>query len=105
MEKFLKSIQLSDLDDEQREMAELIGLDSYKMLVENYGGTRPYIPKPEGVGKAHRNDSIREQFNGYNFRELAMQFNLTEVTIRYIVADLVRTIRRKPIDCQITLFD
>ena len=39
----LDRVQLSDLDEEQQQVAELIGLDNYKRLVTVFGGLSIYI--------------------------------------------------------------
>lgn len=99
----LEKVRLEDLDQEQQEVAELIGLDSYKKLMAEYGGMSIYIPKADRLERMERNDKIRSEFDGYNFRELAMKYGLTEVSIRSIVSDKVRELRARPMDGQLTL--
>ncbi len=99
----LEKVQLEDLDPEQQEVAELIGLDSYKKLMAEYGGMSIYIPKADRLARMERNDKIRSEFDGYNFRELAMKYGLTEVSIRSIVSDQVRELRARPMDGQLAL--
>lgn len=43
----LDRVQMSDLDEEQQQVAELIGLDNYKRLVNVFGGLSIYIPKAD----------------------------------------------------------
>jgi Mor family transcriptional regulator len=50
-----------------------------------------------------RNERIRAEFDGYNFRELARKYDLTEITIRSIVSDKVRELRARPMDGQLSL--
>lgn len=99
----LEKVRLEDLNQEQQEVAELIGLDSYKKLMAEYGGMSIYIPKDDRLERMERNDKIRSEFDGYNFRELAMKYGLTEVSIRSIVSDKVRELRARPMDGQLTL--
>ncbi len=99
----LEKVRLEDLDQEQQEVAELIGLDSYKKLMAEYGGMSIYIPKADRLERMERNDKIRSEFDGYNFRELAIKYGLTEVSIRNIVSDKVRELRARPMDGQLTL--
>ena len=96
-------IQLDDLNDEQQQVAELIGLENFKRLISVFGGVNLYIPKADKLERMDRNDRIREEFNGYNFRELAQKYGLTEVSIRSIVSDKVREIRARPMDGQLSL--
>ena len=101
----LEKLQLEDLDQEQQEVAEVIGLENYKQLMARYGGTSIYIPKTDRRERMDRNEQIRSAFNGYNFRELAQKFGLTEVTIRSIVSDRMKDIRAQPMDGQLSLLE
>ena len=78
----LDRVQMSDLDEEQQQVAELIGLDNYKRLVSVFGGLSIYIPKADAWERMARDEQIREEFDGYNFKELAGRYGLTEVRIR-----------------------
>lgn len=99
----IDKLRFEDLDDDQQQVADLIGLDNYKKLMRVFGGVNLYIPKADKLERMDRNDRIRAEFNGYNFRELAQKYGLTEVSIRSIVSDKVREIRARPIDGQLSL--
>lgn len=101
----LDCLTFDDLDDDQKELAETIGLDSYKDLIRFYGGTTLYVPKCETIDKTKRNEIICEEFNGTNFRSLAIKYNLTDRQIRSIVKDRIKELKNKPADGQITMFD
>lgn len=87
-----KIISIYQLDGEQREIAEVIGLEAYKKLVEHYGGSYIYVTKTETMVRDERNNEIRQKFNGSNYRELAKEYNLTENRVRAII-------RKKSNDC------
>ena len=70
--------------------------------MEEYGGTYFYIPKMDKIERADRDNRIRAEFDGYNFRPLAQKYGLTEVTIRSIVSDKVREVRARPLDGQLS---
>ena len=95
---------LEDLSQEQKKIADLIGGDNFKKLMEEYGGTYFYIPKTDKIERRERNEQIKAEFDGYNFRELAQKYGLTEVTIRSIVSDKVRAVRARPMEGQLSLF-
>ncbi|MGN1137103.1 MAG: Mor transcription activator family protein [Oscillospiraceae bacterium] len=101
----LNEITLEDLDQEQRELAECIGLDAYKKLVATYAGESITIRMPDRLTIRQRNSKICEEFNGYNFTELAHRYKLTERQIRYIVATEVTRRRNEPLENQISFFD
>lgn len=99
------TIRMADLNEEQLELAELIGLENYKRLVQHYGGLQLYIPKPDSFSRAARNEQIKAEFTGSNFKELATRYGLTEVQIRSIVNDIVREVRSRPMEGQMSIFD
>lgn len=71
--------------EQQREIAEVIGIEAYRKLVEYYGGSRIYIEKSDTVTRPDRNNEIRKKFNGGNYKQLAREYRLSELTIRRIV--------------------
>lgn len=81
-----KIVSLDQLSGDQRELAETVGLESYKNLIENYGGCQLYVPKLETTLKKIRNAEIRKEFNGVNYCELAQKYNLSEMMIRRVIS-------------------
>jgi len=81
-----KITSLEQLSGDQREIAETVGLEAYKNLVERFGGCQLYIQKSETISKEIRNQEIKKSFSGNNYRELAKKYNLSMVTIRKIVS-------------------
>lgn len=98
-----EEIRLEDLSEGQQEVAALIGPGNFRKLMEVYGGAYLYIPKTDRLERMERNERIRAEFDGYNFRELARKYDLTEITIRSIVSDKVRELRARPMDGQLSL--
>ena len=105
MRDLLERVQLENLDEEQKILAELIGLDGFKNLVRAFNGTSIYVPKIESLEKAVRDELIKEEFDGGNYRELALKYGLTETWIRNIVLDKAREIKARPIDGQMSMED
>ena len=100
------ALTLDDLREEQKQIAEVIGVDAYLDLTRAFGGTSIYIAKAEEILKrADRDRQIREEFNGNNYAQLALKYGLTEVWIRNIVYDKAAEIRKKPLDGQMNLSD
>lgn len=95
-------IQLEELSGDQYDLAECIGIEAYRRLVEFYGGTNIYILKADTVLKTDRDDKILADFNGYNHKYLALKYGLTERTIRLIVAPEAQRIRAEPLPEQVT---
>lgn len=101
----LDELTPDDLDPEQRELADCIGMTAYKKLVATYAGSSLNIRMPGNLTIKQRNRKLIQDFNGYNFGELARKYGLTERQIRYIVADHVHTERCRPPPGQMSLFD
>ena len=94
-------LEFENLTDDQRNLAQIIGIDNYKKLVHHFGGCSIYIYKEDTIIKDIRDKEIVSRFNGDNYKELAIEYNLAERTIREIVTDKFKMKN----DDQITLFD
>ncbi len=101
----LDYVEMESLDEDQKKIAELVGMEGFRNLVRTFGGTSIYIPKVESLEKTVRDQRIREEFDGSNYKELAMRYGLTETWIRSIVLDKIREIREKPLEGQMSIFD
>lgn len=56
---------------------------SFQRIHSKYGGVSIYIPQRlEGY-----RELIIEEFNGYNYRELAYKYNLAEYSVRRILRE------------------
>lgn len=97
----IDKLQLDNLTDDQKHIAQLVGIDNYKKLVHHFGGCSIYIYKEDTLIKELRDKEIIEKFNGDNYKELALEYNLAERTIREIITDKYKI----KCDNQITLFD
>lgn len=84
IDKLISVTQLRS--EQQKEIAEIIGIEAYRKLVEHYGGSHIYINKSDTAVRPDRNDEIRKKFNGRNCGQLAREYKLSEQTIRNIVS-------------------
>ena len=100
-----KLVSLDQLRDDQRELAEIIGLEAYKKLVVNFAGSFLYIQKIDSVLKDVRDDEIRAKFDGGNYGALAREYNLAEATVRDIVAEKRKQLRLAPLEGQMRFED
>lgn len=97
-------LNIEELREEQKQIAEAIGVEAYLSLTKKFGGTSIYIAKAEEIlQRKNRDAKIMEEFNGYNYSQLAMKFGLTEMWIRNIVCDKADEIKKKPIEGQMNL--
>lgn len=102
----LHLLTLEDLSGESRELAEVIGMEAFIKLVEVYGGTgRMYIPQADTLLIPVRDAKIREEYDGTNLYAICRKWDLSEGTVRRIVQEKSRELRRAPPDGQISWFD
>lgn len=97
-----KLVSLDQLRDDQRELAEIIGLEAYKQLIKYYGGTPLYVQKADSVLKDSRDKELNEKFDGSNYKELAREYGISEMTIRDIVAPKRKELRVAPLEGQLS---
>jgi Mor family transcriptional regulator len=79
-------IHAGDLPGEIRTMAGLIGLKATLTLIEKYSGDSLYFPKIETITRAARDRTIKEEFTGSNYKDLARKYNLTSKHVRCIIS-------------------
>ena len=80
-----RTIPMSDIPEEYRDIAEAIGMEAFTQLTLLCGGQSLYIPKRESLERNARDRDIRTRFDGGNYRALAVQFRLSERQIRKII--------------------
>ncbi len=83
--KELEQLNYEALPEEQKELADTIGMEAYIKLVCVYAGCRINILKPETLLNEIRNRNIRSEFNGANHKQLARRYELSETSIRSIL--------------------
>lgn len=91
MQDFLNCVQYEDLDENDRELADCIGLENFKKLVRNYGGENIYIKVPNNMCMDIRNRYICSEFNGGNYKQLARKYNLSIVSVYRIIEDYYKS--------------
>lgn len=97
---FLDKLRIEDLPEEQKLIANIIGIEAYKKLVKKFGGHFLYIYKKETITKKLRNLEIISKFTGDNYKSLAIEYKMTERTIRKIIKD---NINKKDTDNKLTI--
>lgn len=67
-------------------LTQIMGVDSVIRLGNQYGGDLIYLPKMDKAATNARNACIRQEYTGYNSRELATKYRLTVQSIKRIVS-------------------
>ena len=104
MDKY-EGVEIDSLPEVYEQIARLIGIESTLVLAELFGGEQVYFPKIETITRPMRDKKIIEEFDGYNFSELAKKYNLTKTHIRLIVSEHINEMRSKPLPDQVRFFD
>ncbi len=87
IQDWLKDINFEELPEPYKTIAYKTGIKNVFILAEMYQGTHIYLPKLDNVIKSIRDKKIRQEFRGYNYKELAIKYKLTEIWIRQIVSE------------------
>lgn len=87
----LRQAKSEDMTEEQKILIDTVGADCFMELVRVYGGSCVYIPKNDNIMRSIRNRNIRNDFNGRNFKELAIKYGLTVARIRGIIKEMEPT--------------
>ena len=78
-------LKISDLPPQFENIAMRIGIDITKVLFEEFWGTSVYFPTEKMIYKEARDREIISEYNGFNHKELAVKFNMSESYIRAII--------------------
>lgn len=78
-------LKMSDLPPQFENIAMRVGIDITKVLFEEFGGTSVYFPTEKMIYKEARDREIIEEFNGFNVKELASKYRMSESYVRAII--------------------
>ena len=81
----IKYISKEDLPQVLHDLVDTIGIEAFKKLIKNYGGSSLYIPNENSILKPIRNRLIKKHFNGNNYKELAKEYKISEMQVRNII--------------------
>ncbi|MFT9496360.1 Mor transcription activator family protein [Anaerosolibacter sp.] len=104
-QNWLKDISLDDLEGPYHEIALKMGVEAALKIAELFQGSQVYFPRMESSCGEKRKELILQEFNGYNYRELAQKYGFSERWIREICSDQVQKERNKPCTNQISIFE
>lgn len=87
MQDFLEYINYEDLDENDQDIADCIGLENFKNLVRTFGGSTINIKVPKNIALDYRNKQICSEFDGGNYKQLARKYNLSDASVYRIIGD------------------
>lgn len=88
IEELANETTMEDIADAYKPVVELIGLGNMLKLSQYSMGDKIYFPKAERILAPARNRKIRQDYNGYNSKDLATAYDLTTNQIMQIVRDM-----------------
>lgn len=87
VERWTDELTPEMIPEPYRHMAEVLGIATFLMFIEEFGGVTTYIPKQESVLRPIRDERIKREFNGYNAEALARRYGLTVRWVQEICKD------------------
>lgn len=82
---WISEIDPEELPEPYKTLAYKIGINNTLTVAQMYQGLALYLPKLDSTINSIRDKKIRKEFDGYNYRELAIKYKLTERWIRQII--------------------
>lgn len=87
MEIVLKSLNMEELSEKHRDVAEIIGLQNYILLCKNLGGSQLYIPTVESLTLNNIRKRIVKEKDILTYKELAKKYPISESTAYRIIKE------------------
>lgn len=81
IDDILKEVTLEDLEGEPKRIATEIGLENMKRLSMKFGGSRIYIPQPNGLASNAIQRMVKEDSKKLSTRQTAQKYNIGERTV------------------------
>ncbi|TLD40612.1 MAG: hypothetical protein JETT_3110 [Candidatus Jettenia ecosi] len=80
-------IRPDDLHPTYQQICRVIGIENTVKLGKELGGEQFYLPKLDMCLARVKKRKIIEEFNGSNYKELAMKHGFTSFWVRYIIKE------------------
>ena len=81
----LDYVEREDLPEGSRDLVDIIGIDMVMDLIDYCGGRGMYLPSKSAVVKNARNSIIKRDFDGGNYKELAVRVGISDMQGRNIL--------------------
>ncbi len=101
----LSGLEMEDLQEQHREIAEVIGLEAFKKLVEAFGGGAIYIPQQKEVIKNRVYRLVSEEYDGSNIKTLCVRYGISVTKAYDIVREQLQKGRKIEIPGQMSITD
>ncbi|WP_195282239.1 Mor transcription activator family protein [Harryflintia acetispora] len=82
---WIKELPIDQLPEPYQTIAYSIGVENTLKVADLLQGTGAYFPKLDSLLADIRNEKIRKEYNGFNTKELARKYDLSERWIYEII--------------------
>jgi Mor family transcriptional regulator len=76
----LEGVTFEDFEDSYKDIAEIVGMEKMFELCTRIGGAGFYLPTMDKLLMNFKTRKILEEFNGYNVKQLARKYEISERT-------------------------
>ncbi len=83
--KIFEELRPEDLQENHKEIADVIGFDNLLKMVDYFGGSSVYFPQKYDLCKNRMHIEILKQYDGTNIKQLAVNYGVSEKTIYTIL--------------------
>lgn len=84
-QKIFEELRPEDLQENHKEIADVIGFDNLLKIVEHFGGNSVYFPQIYELCRNKIRLEILKQYDGTNIRQLAAAYGISEKTVYTIL--------------------
>lgn len=90
IEKWMLEMAPEDLPEPYCYLEKILGVEATLQLARELGGETVYFRKLDAVIRNRRNVAIIKEYNGFNLRQLASKYGITQRQTRKIITDNYR---------------
>lgn len=89
----IANLKPEEFPEEYQDFITALGLDGFIKLLENFNGEMIYVPRLKSFMANIKHKKILAEFDGYNHKELANKYGLTERWTRRIISEAENKLR------------
>lgn len=104
--EILSKLTMDDLEEQHRQIAEVIGIECLLKLAEHFSGSGIYLPQLKTLVMNKIHSTILDEYDGTNVRQLASKYQVSQSTVYNIVREkILKGSAKKQMPGQINIFD
>lgn len=98
VEELIAETTIDDIQDSKKPIASITGIKTFAELGEYAKGEELYFPTVENIIAPARNRRIKNEYNGYNEKDLAIRYGIT-------IKQVINILKDVPHPAQMNIFD